>query len=45
MVLTSSRDGSCHLRLSDSYYYETVQAIDTLQNLVTWFTLQENRYR
>lgn len=30
MILTSSRDGSCSLRLNDSYYYETEQIIDNI---------------
>ena len=45
MILTNSRDGSCSLRLNDSYYYERVQAIDTFQTLVILFTLRENMYR
>lgn len=39
MILTSSRDRPCSLRLNDSYYYETEQTIDTFQNLVIRFTL------
>ena len=30
MILTSSRDRSCSLRLNDSYYYETLQTIDDI---------------
>ena len=45
MILTSSRDRPCSLSLNDSCYYETEQAMDTFQNLVILFTLQENRYR